>query len=94
MAKGTGKWTKVGVVMKKKGKPGSYVLLGDEKNPKEEYRTTVEIRVKDHTGKVVAQTKNGFLQITDPRNRKGITEEQAEKIPSFIEAELYFVEND
>lgn len=88
------KWTKIGTVMTKKGKSGKYVVLGDENNKNEQYRTTVEIRVKDASGKVVAQTKNGYLQITDPRNRKGITEEQAEKIPSFVEAELFFVEND
>lgn len=89
-----GKFTKVGAILSKQGgKSGSFVVLGDENNKNEQYRTTVEIRVKDASGKVVAQTKNGFLTILNPRNRPGISEEQAEKIPARLEAELFIVEN-
>lgn len=94
MAKGKGKFTKVGSILSKNGKPGSFVVLGDENNKNEQYRTTVEIRVKDSSGKVLAQTKNGFLTLLDPRNRPGISEEQSEKIPARLQAELFIVEND
>lgn len=39
----------------------------------------------------VSLKKGEMLAVVDPRNRKGITEEQLVKIPSFVEAEILLV---
>ena len=86
-------FTKVGAVLKKQGKPGVFVVLGNANAKKEEYRTEVEITVKDSKGKTIASSRNGFLTVLDPRKRKGITEEQAEKISDRLVSELFIVED-
>lgn len=41
----------------------------------------------------VALKKGQILQVQDPRQRPGITEEQLAKIPDFVKAEIYLVED-
>lgn len=43
------------------------LALGSSKNKDPKWNTTVEITVKDHTGKVIHQQVNGFLNLVDPR---------------------------
>lgn len=75
---------KIGSVNKKKDGNGTSIKLGSpNKNPK--YATTVEIIVRDSQGNVLARKKDGdYLTVRDPREREGITEEQAAKIPDFV----------
>lgn len=87
-----GKWVKIGQVVKKKDKDGTVIRLGDTRNSK--YSYSVDIRVTDSTGEVVYESNNPFVQVQDPRNRKGITEEQASKIPDFILFDLFVVEEE
>lgn len=84
------KYTRVGQVMLKKDKSGPTVKLGVySKNP--QYAQTVDIRVKDAQGNVIAGGTDCFLMVQDPRNRKGITEEQVAQIPEFILNDLVLV---
>lgn len=91
--KSSAKFTKVGAVLKKQGKNGVFVVLGNANAKNEDYRTEVEVIVRDAKGKTIATTKNGFLTVLDPRKRKGITEEQAEKISDRLVSELFLVED-
>jgi hypothetical protein len=93
MAKKT--WIKVGSVLKSsKPRPDGgvqqpFVALG---NAKDKYKpVTVELVVKDATGKIIATTENGTLSIQDPRKRPGITPEQAAKIPETLRQDLFLV---
>lgn len=88
------RWIKVGAVLRKgEGKKGTFVVLGSQNNKNEDFRTSVEVTVKDNKGKVISTLKNGFLTVTDPRHRPGITEEQVSKIPDRLVSELYIVED-
>lgn len=84
MAENT-KWYQVGRVLQKKapGK-GVYCKLGDDKYT----QLDVTVVITDKTGEVVATVKNPVFQVRDPRQRPGITEEQAAKIPDFVRQEL------
>lgn len=89
---------KVGTVQTKKDKSGVTVALGSFSKD-EKFRTTVEVTVKDSTGKVLAKAENGFLQVQDPRKRTNkdgtpLSEEQAAKIPAWIKSELFLVVNE
>lgn len=81
------RFIKVGTVMKKKApKEGSHVLVGDQ------YRgLTVTLVLTDNTGKEVARVDNPFLHVQNPRNRVGAKEEEIEKIPDFLQSELFLV---
>lgn len=83
------RYVKIGTVME--NEKGSYVILGDNRNPKEEYNYSVELRVLDSEGKVVHEMTNGFLSVFDPRNRPGISDEQRERIPAKLLYELVAV---
>lgn len=85
---------KIGSVNKKKDGTGSSIKLGSpSKNPK--YAFTVEITVRDSQGNVVARKKDGdYLTVRDPRERDGITEEQAAKIPDFVLKDVLVIIND
>lgn len=84
---------KVGVVQTKKSGDGVTIKLGNwSKNPK--YATTTEIIVRDSEGNVLARTTEGYLQVVNPRQREGITEEQLSKIPEYIKSELFVIVND
>lgn len=79
---------KVGNVQTKKDGVGTTIRLGSySKNLK--YATSVQLIVRDGAGNIVADVKDGYLQVIDPRTREGITEEQAAKIPDFVLKELY-----
>lgn len=84
---------KVGVVQSKKSGDGVTIRLGNySKN--EKYATTTEVIVRDHAGNILASVKEGYLQVVNPRQREGLTEEQAAKIPDYIKSELFVVVND
>lgn len=90
---------KVGNVQLKMDKSGVTVALGNPKAKNEQYRTTVEVIVKDNKGNVLAKTENGFLQVVDPRkatNKDGtpLSEDQLERIPAWVKNELYLVVSD
>lgn len=96
---------KFGTVYSEKSETGPrvYIGLGSKNRTKPEYNTTVEIIVKDSTGKVIHKQTDGFVNVEDPRKRAEellslgkITEEQAEKmrenasrIPDKVKHELY-----
>lgn len=83
---------KIGTVNAKKDGSGFYIGMGNPKGKK--YAYSVELIIKDATGKVVHKVENPFVNIQDPRKRPGITEEQASKIPEFIKNELFVIQND
>lgn len=86
------RWIKFGKVIKKKN-GGTCIVVGDPEARNPAFQYNVEVTIKNGSGKKVAEFKNGFLQVTNPRKRAGITEEQASKIPDSLLSELFFVEN-
>ena len=86
------KFHKIGKIMTKKDKSGSYIALGDPKGKK--YAFSVDIRIRDANDAVIFEGSDVFVTIKDPRDNPHLTEEQKNKIPDFIEAELIVVEQD
>lgn len=86
------KYTKVGAVLKSDKSKGVFIVLGNSNASNEKYRTTVELTVKDASGKVVKSISNGLLTVLDPRKRPGIKEEELEKISDKLVNELFIVE--
>lgn len=95
----------IGTLMVSEGQYGKQVSIGLGKKNKGEYSKydlTVELIVKDATGKVVAKQTDGFINLIDPRTKPdsllkagAITEEQyakqkaaADRIPDKIKYEL------
>lgn len=62
-----------------------YVSLGNSRATNDKYNYSVEIIVRDSSGKVVASQKDGFLTIKDPRDVEGRT---TDNLPSTLVAEL------
>lgn len=63
------------------------VGLGSKNKNNPQYDQTVEIIVRDNTGKIIAQQRDGFLEVVDPRKEPDellaaglISEEIAEKM--------------
>lgn len=99
------KMAKLGTLMKfeKNGKSWLSVALGQNKPGSEKYNYSVEIIVRDSNGKVVANQKDGFIKLQDPRKAPdellaagAISEEQADKmrervpnIPDKVKYELF-----
>lgn len=61
--------------------------LGQKNDKKPEWDQTVEIIIRDKNGKILAQQKDGWLDVVDPRNEPkdllaagAIDEAQAEKM--------------
>lgn len=84
------KFTKVGTLQLKKDRSGQTVKLGVY-NKNDKFKTSTDIRVKDAEGNVVAGGTDSYLIVQDPRNRPGITPEQASRIPDFILGDLVLV---
>lgn len=64
------KTVKVGVVLQledKKGNPYRTIALGNTKNKDPKYNRTVQIRVLDDEGNVVAKATNPFLSLYEPK---------------------------
>ena len=90
---------KFGSVNKKKDGSGSTIRVGNfSKNAK--FATSVEIIIRDGNGNVVAEVNSAdtekyphglYLTVSDPRDRDGITAEQAEKIPDYLLKEINLV---
>lgn len=78
-------WLRIGSI-KKSDKGHQYLTLGTEKAKFKPF--TVELIVKDATGKVLAHVTNPNLNVQNPRKRPGISEEDANKIPSFLMADV------
>jgi hypothetical protein len=75
-----------GVGQIKKGKSGNnYISLG---SPKAKNPVNVEIRVTDGAGNVLFEGKNPLLNISNPRKRAGITDEDMARIPEYLMANL------
>ena len=86
------KFTKIGTIMKKDGKP--FVVLGNTHSTNKKFNYDVEITVKDSDGNVVAKAKNGFLSLKDPRENPNLKEGQLEKIPEHVKHELILATDD
>lgn len=87
---------KVGTVQMKKDGTGFTVAVGSPNSKSEQYKTNVEIIVRDGKGVVLGRAINGFLKIEDPRKRTNkdgspLTEDQLAKIPDWIKNELYLI---
>ena len=80
-----GKWFKFGAI--KKGRTGSqYLQVG---NPKDKYQpVNVEITIKSLDGTVLSSAVNPNLVISNPRKRPNVTEEQLERIPEWLLADV------
>ena len=86
------KWHKVGKVVRKKDKTGSFIALGDSNSRK--FPFDVDIRIRNAAGEEVFVGTNVILNVQDPRNNPNLSEEQKKKIPDFILNELYVVEKE
>ena len=80
-------YVRLGSVLRKKDKNGSFIVTGNTYG-EEKYHYTVELTVKDSRGKVIAQATNPLISVQDPRKKPGLSEEQVEKIPQALMAEL------
>jgi hypothetical protein len=87
------KFLRIGAVVKKRNGKGVVVALGNAQAKNEKYRTTVEVTLKDASGKTIAKTTNGFLSVFNPRQRPGITDAEIEKIPDALVSELFLVQD-
>jgi hypothetical protein len=86
------KFHRVGKILRKKDKSGSYIQLGDVNNRKSPYR--VKLKVEDANGNEIVVCENPFIMIQDPRDNPNLSDENKAKIPEFILADLTFVEQD
>lgn len=43
------------------------IALGNDKNSDSKYNTSVEIIVRDGSGKIIHEQKNGYISLADPR---------------------------
>ena len=78
-------WLNLGSI--KVGKTGSsYLQLGTAKSKYKPYN--IKLVVEDLDGKVLASVLNPNLNIQDPRKRPGITDDQKDKIPEWLRAEV------
>jgi hypothetical protein len=82
---GSKEWFNIGLI--KVGKSGNnYMALG---TPKSKYKpVNIELVVKDLEGKVLTTVTNPTLNVSDPRKRGGLTEEQLGNIPTWVKAEI------
>jgi hypothetical protein len=78
------KFVRVGTVMKSKQGEGSYVVLGNPKAKDDRYRLSVELTVKDASGKVIATQTDGFLSVFDPNEKAppSVLKEISLKLPA------------
>ena len=87
---GKSNWHKVGRILVKKDESGQYIALG---NPKDKYKPlNVKVILTDASGEVVFEAENPLVTMQDPRDNPNLKPGQAEKIPSFILAELFMIE--
>lgn len=65
------KYTKIGAIWKNQdketGESYSSIRLGDPNNKNEKYRFNTTVTVTDNTGRLVAEVKNGYLSLFDPK---------------------------
>lgn len=64
--------------------PSVYLALGDLKNTDPKYNHSVEVIVRDSTGKEVHRQTNGYINLDDPRTGKY----PKPSTPAFIRYEL------
>ena len=95
MAENKGKFVKVGVVRTKAdGEGNAFISLGDNYKKKDKkYELHTEIRVTDGNGDEVAYVKDGMLTVLDPRKNPRLTDDQVERIPSWLLKEIFIVDN-
>lgn len=88
------KFFEIGSLNLKKDKKGKSIQLGvNSKNAK--YNYTVDVRVRDSEGNVVATVTNPFLALKDPRiGNDGQPSKFADQIPDFILNKLVLVVDD
>lgn len=78
-------WLKLGAI-KKGAKGNDYIAFG---SPNSKFKpVNVRVVVEDMEGKVLASVLNPSLNVQNPRKRVGISEEQLEKIPAYLLAEV------
>lgn len=92
------KLKKIGAVWEAKDStpetPKYFLKLGQKNEKKPQYDLTVEVTVKDNNGKVVAQTTDGFLTLSDPRRSPVLDENQKAKLPQKLQFEVLVGDND
>ena len=87
------KYHKIGAVLRTAKNDGVFVALGNSKAKDAKYRNHVEITLKDDSGKVLASTVDGTFAVFNPRQRPGISDEDAAKIPDKVVSELFIVKD-
>lgn len=75
------KMSQIGSVWTKKDGTGHFIKLGNQ-NKNEKYNLTVELTVRDSSGKVVSQITDGFLTLIDPREKQGANLDALAKVPN------------
>lgn len=81
------KSVKVGAVLRNEDDKPPYIKLGSKSN-KAEYNYSVQITVRDGTGKVVADQTDGFLSLFDPRKGTFLTDEQKDRLSPKLKSEI------
>lgn len=83
----------LGAIQTKKDKTGQTVRLGNPNAKNEKYRYTVQIRVLDNQGNVIAKAENPYVQIKDPR-KSTAPNFDVNKVPDYIVSELLLTVDD
>lgn len=60
------KYTKIGAVLK--GQYGPFIVMGNDRANKPEYKYEVQIMVRDAQGNQVVLVKNPMVKLQDPRS--------------------------
>lgn len=80
--------SKIGAVWASKKDPNKFSIKLGQESDNAKYNLSVEVIVKDGSGKVVAQQKDGFLTLKDPRQGTFLSDEQKAKIPATLQFDL------
>lgn len=79
-----GKLTRVGSVWEAKTStpenPKYFMKLGQKNDKKPQFDVTVEVTVKDANGKVLSQSTDGFITLSDPRKSQFASPNIPEKL--------------
>jgi hypothetical protein len=80
------KYVKVGAVLK--GEKNRFMVTGNSKAKNAKYNYNVEVIVTDADGKEMARSKNGVLNLFDPRKKDGA---DLDRIPDNLVAEVFII---
>ena len=80
--------TKIGNVWSSKKDPNKFSIKLGQESDNAKYNFSVEVIVKDGNGNVVAQQKDGFLTLKDPRQGDFLSEEKKAKVPATLQFDI------